>query len=156
MASSATASPDRPELTRSEIEDIRVAFELFDTEGKGKIESKDLQEVIESLGLAKHNAANLVDILGKESSELDFDRFVTLLTMRMGDDKDDLRRVFDLFDENQTGYITIDDLKRIAADLGEAMSEEELQEMIDRADTQEKGKVSPEEFYTIMTKKLFS
>jgi Ca2+-binding EF-hand superfamily protein len=34
------------------------------------------------------------------------------------------------------------------------MSDDELQEMINRADTDKDGKVSFEEFYAIMTKKI--
>jgi len=38
--------------------------------------------------------------------------------------------------------------------LGEAISEEELQELITRADVDQDGLVSEEEFYTILTRKI--
>jgi Ca2+-binding EF-hand superfamily protein len=45
-------------------------------------------------------------------------------------------------------------LRRVAQDLGESLSEEELQELITRADTDHDGLVSEEEFYTIVTRKV--
>jgi Ca2+-binding EF-hand superfamily protein len=39
-------------------------------------------------------------------------------------------------------------------DLGEEISEEELQEMIDRADLDRDGLVNFDEFYTILTRKI--
>ena len=40
--------------------------------------------------------------------------------------------------------------------LGETMTDEELQEMIDRADSNGDGAVSMDDFYNIMTKKTFA
>lgn len=44
----------------------------------------------------------------------------------------------------------------MAKELGETIDDGELQEMIERADTDNDGLVSEEEFYNIMTKKTFS
>mmetsp|Transcript_37224 Transcript_37224/g.90328 ORF Transcript_37224/g.90328 Transcript_37224/m.90328 type:complete len:285 (+) Transcript_37224:67-921(+) len=60
----------------------------------------------------------------------------TTVTGSMNDDEEDSRSIaaiFDLFDTDGKGYITIDDLYRISVDLGEQMTPEELEEMIRRA-----------------------
>jgi len=44
----------------------------------------------------------------------------------------------------------------VAKELGETIDDSELQEMVERADTDNDGLVSEEEFYNIMTKKTFS
>ena len=44
----------------------------------------------------------------------------------------------------------------MAHELGENMDDAELLEMIDRADTDQDGQISSEEFYTIMTQKTFA
>lgn len=44
----------------------------------------------------------------------------------------------------------------MAKELGETIDESELQEMIERADTNGDGLVSEEEFYNIITKKTFA
>jgi centrin-1 len=57
---------------------------------------------------------------------------------------------------NNSGYISIKNLRRVAKELGETIDDPELQEMIERADNDNDGLVSEEEFYNIMTKKTFS
>jgi centrin-1 len=41
---------ERPGLTEDEIEEIREAFNLFDTDGSGTIDPKELKAAMESLG----------------------------------------------------------------------------------------------------------
>lgn len=62
-------------------------------------------------------------------------------------------KVFNLFDDDGTGRISLRNLKRVAKELGENMTDAELMEMIERADTDQDGEISGEEFYSIMTKK---
>lgn len=55
-------------------------------------------------------------------------------------------------DDDETGKISFRNLKRVAMELGESISDEELQEMIDEADRNGDGEVSQDEFITIMEK----
>jgi len=61
-------------------------------------------------------------------------------------------KAFRLFDDDNTGKISLKNLKRVARELGEAMTEEELQEMIDEADRNGDGEIDEEEFVRIMKK----
>ena len=63
--------------------------------------------------------------------------------------------MFRLFDDDNTGTVTLKNLRRVARELGETMTDEELQEMVDRADSNGDGAVSADDFYNIMTKKTF-
>jgi centrin-1 len=63
--------------------------------------------------------------------------------------------VFNLFDDDQSEKISIKNLKRVARELGESMTDAELTEMIERADADNDGEINFEEFYAIMTKKTF-
>lgn len=58
-------------------------------------------------------------------------------------------RAFDLFDSEGKGRITVDDLRRVARELGEGLEEEELNAMIEEFDLEGKGGVGKEEFATI-------
>ncbi len=51
------------------------------------------------------------------------------------------------------GKISFKKLKRVAKELGENMTDKQLQKMIDVADTDKDGEVSQEEFISIMQKK---
>lgn len=64
---------------------------------------------------------------------------------------DEIRRVFKLFDDDETGRISFRNLKRVARELGENMTDEELQEMINKADLDGDGEVNEDEFMRIMT-----
>ena len=60
-----------------------------------------------------------------------------------------------MFDDDNTGKITLKNLKRVARELGETMTDDELLEMIERADKDKDGEICFDEFYEIMTKKTF-
>jgi centrin-1 len=151
---------ERPGLTEDEIEEIKEAFDLFDTDGSGTIDPRELKAAMQSLGFEAKNATiyQMVSDLDKDGSgAIDFDEFLDMMTARMSDKdtKDDISKVFRLFDDDKTGYISIKNLRRVAKELGETMTDEELMEMIERADSDGDGQVSLEDFYNIMTKKAF-
>ena len=75
------------------------------------------------------------------------------------DPKEEMLRTFRLFtgrkDEKEfpdPGFIGFDELKKVAKDLGERMTDEELKGMIELADKDNDGKVGPNEFMKIMKK----
>ena len=64
---------------------------------------------------------------------------------------DSVTQIFKLFDEDATGKISFRNLKRIAQEIGETLTDEELQEMIDEADRDGDGLISTDEFYRILS-----
>ena len=156
-----TKQYERPGLSSDEIEEIREAFNLFDSDGSGTIDPKELTSAMESLGFEAKNQTiyqMIKDIDKDGSGAIDFDEFLDMMTAKMSDKdtKEDINKVFKLFDDDTSGKISMKNLKRVARELGETMNDAELQEMIDRADTDQDGEISPDEFYLIMTKKTFT
>ena len=68
------------------------------------------------------------------------------------DSREEIVKAFRLFDDDETGKISFRNLKRVAMELGESITDEELQEMIDEADRDGDGEVSQDEFVRIMEK----
>lgn len=63
-----------------------------------------------------------------------------------------INRIFDLFDDDRTGSINLNNIRRVAKELGETMNASELEEMLQRAATNGR-EISREDFYNIMTKR---
>jgi hypothetical protein len=73
---------ERPGLSEEEISEIREAFDLFDTDGSGTIDPKELKAAMQSLGFEAKNAtiyAMVQDIDKDGSGQIDFDECEYLL-----------------------------------------------------------------------------
>ena len=57
-----------------------------------------------------------------------------MMTSKQSQDesRDDIRLVFNVFDEDGQGQVSLRELRRVAQELGETVSDEVLQDMIDR------------------------
>ena len=148
-------------LTEDEVMEIKEAFDLFDTDKSGEIDTDELKQALSNLGIDAKNQTlqNMINDIDKnQSGTIDFDECIEMMTAKMSDKdtREDLKKVFDLFlgDDEKADKIELKHLKRVAKELNENMSEDELNEMITRADTDRDGKVSFDEFYNIMTKKI--
>lgn len=66
------------------------------------------------------------------------------------DPAEEVERALLLFDPDQRGYIDVEDIRRVARELGETgLEDEEIQAMIDEFDYDGNGTVSKEAFYAI-------
>jgi centrin-3 len=66
------------------------------------------------------------------------------------DPEEEIRKAFRLFDEDGSGKISVKNLKRVARELGETLSEDELAAMIEEFDKDGDGLINEEEFTYIM------
>ncbi|KDD75499.1 hypothetical protein H632_c654p0 [Helicosporidium sp. ATCC 50920] len=135
----------------------REAFDLFDTDGSGTIDIRELKVAMRALGFEpkKEEIRKLMTDLDKDGSGvMDYEEFLSVMTSKMGerDSREEILKAFRLFDDDETGKISLKNLKRVAKELGENITDEELQEMIDEADRDGDGEVSEEEFFRIMKK----
>lgn len=165
----------RSELTEEQKQEIKEAFDLFDTEGSGYIDAKELKVAMRALGFEpkKEEIKKMIAEVDREGrGVIEFQDFLDLMTVKMvisslkssflltnlifnqaeRDPRDEILKAFRLFDDDNTGKISLKNLKRVARELGEAMTEEELQEMIDEADRDGDGEICEEEFVRIMKK----
>ena len=63
-----------------------------------------------------------------ENDGITFDEFKSVMTGRMHqkDSKEEIMKIFSLFDEDNQGKISFRNLKKIAQELGETLSDEDL------------------------------
>mmetsp|Transcript_39513 Transcript_39513/g.86189 ORF Transcript_39513/g.86189 Transcript_39513/m.86189 type:complete len:175 (+) Transcript_39513:66-590(+) len=154
---------ERPGLKQDEIEEIKEAFDLFDTDQSGEIDLKELKAAMSSLGYESKNETifTMLSELDKDgNASLDFGEFLELMAGKEGKEdketKEEVNKVFALFDIDHKGHMTVRDVARVARELGERLSMEELTEIVRRACSDEASlEIYPEDFYTVMTKKTF-
>jgi centrin-1 len=144
-------------LSEEQKQEIREAFDLFDTDGSGTIDAKELKVAMRALGFEpkKEEVKKMIaDVDADGTGCIGFEDFLSLMTQKMmeRDPREEMMKAFRLFDDDETGKISFKNLKRVAKELGESITDEELQEMIDEADRDGDGEVSVEEFLRIMKK----
>ena len=145
-------------LTDEEITEIKEAFDLFDIEKTGFIETEDLKNAMETQGFAYKSPTifKMVCELDVENKrKVDFDEFLALMTDHYIEEgsKKEAQKVFNLFDVDHTGFIELKNLKKIAKELGETLDDDDIIELITKTDKDGDGKVSFDEFYHVMSKK---
>ena len=146
-------------LDEEAMEEIKEAFNLFDTESRGSIDVRELKAAFRALGfqVKKVEIRQMFIDMDKDlsSAMVSSDEFVEMVTPRMQnrDSREEIMKVFALFDDDNTGAISFKNLKRVANELGESLTDEELQEMIDEADRDGDGVINEEEFYRVMRKR---
>merc|ERR1712149_56164 len=144
-------------LSEEQIEEIREAFNLFDADNSGAIDIRELKAAMRALGfeVKKEELKKMIsDIDNDGNGSIEFAEFLEMMTGKMGekDTREDIEKVFKLFDDDNTGKISLRNLRRVAQELGENV-EEELQDMINQADRDGDGEINVDEFYRIMKKK---
>ena len=81
-------------------------------------------------------------------------RFGFKLVHFQGEDtREDLIKVFKLFDDDKTGTVSFKNLKRVCQELGENMTDDELKEMMDWADKDGDGVLNEDEFINAVMRK---
>merc|ERR1711987_23927 len=101
-------APAKPKgLTDDQIQEIREAFDLFNTDGSGTIDAKELKVAMRALGLdaKKDEIRRMINDIDKDGSgTIDFNEFLNMMTARMGDrdSREEIVKVFRLFDDDET------------------------------------------------------
>ena len=117
-----TTKVEKSGLSNDEVDEIRQAFDLFDTNGTGKIDPKELKAAMQSLGFDTKNPTIYTLIADLDTPEaaknggVNFDDFVGSINNKLGDkeSKEGIHRIFELFiDDPNADTITLSSLKKI-------------------------------------------
>ncbi|CAB0018333.1 unnamed protein product [Nesidiocoris tenuis] len=134
-------------LSEDQVAEFKEAFMLFDKDEDGAITMAELGVVMRSLGQRPtetelRDMVNGVDQDGNGSIE--FNEFLQMMSKKMkgAEGEDELREAFRVFDKNNDGLISNSELRHVMTNLGEKLSDEEVDDMIKEADLDGDGMVN--------------
>jgi Ca2+-binding EF-hand superfamily protein len=153
----------RQELTEKQKKDIKEAFDLFDADGSGVIDIKELKVALRALGFEpkKDEIKRLISEINSEQKDkentnsIDYTEFLQIMTAKMNEkeSEEEIQRAFQLFAFEDKKTISFDNLKKIAMELGETMTDDELKLMISEANGGDKTyTVTEEQFAQVLTR----
>ncbi|CAF4077169.1 unnamed protein product [Rotaria sp. Silwood2] len=127
------------QLTDEQIAEFKEAFSLFDKDGDGTITTKEFGTVMRSLG-QNPTEAELQDMINEVDADgngtIDFPEFLTLMARKMKDtdSEEEILEVFRIFDKDGSGFISAAEFRYVMTNLGETLTDEELDDMLREAD----------------------
>lgn len=145
-------------LTEDQVAEFKEAFMLFDKDEDGTISMSELGVVMRSLGQrpSETELRNMVDAFDQNGNgTIEFNEFLQMMSkkMKIPDGEDELKEAFKVFDKNNDGLISASELRHVMTNLGEKLSEAEVDDMMKEADMDGDGMVNYTEFVMILTKR---
>ena len=142
-------------ITDDQRKDFQDIFDQFDKDKDGKISGKELANAMISMG--QNPTDDEINEMMREfdlnqDGLIDFEEFMILMTKSSPDTQteDEVINAFRVFDKEGNGLIASSELKHIMMTIGDKMTEEEADEMVNEADIDEDGMINYEEFVRMM------
>lgn len=150
-------SKTKGELTDDQKAEIEEAFRLLDVDGDGLISTHDIKIALRSIGFepTKKEILHMIDDADASANGvISLPVFIRMMTKKRDEMNPDeeIRRAFKLFADEESNGIRLADIKRVSLELGEALTDEELRDIIEEADRDNDGIISFEEFVYVMRK----
>ncbi len=151
-------------LSAEEIEKIKQAFEIYDSNGTGKIDPKELKTAMLSLGFNNKNPTLYQVVVELDTPEneknggITFEALIDAINenLRQSETEEEYRRIFDsIIDDPTSETINLNSLKKIAKEVGDEYSDEELKDLIQKS-AKNKEELTFTDFCDIMNKKSFT
>jgi len=147
---------DVSKLGEEMTDELRQAFQKFDKEKKGRINIQELGRVMRYMG-SNPSFNELNDMLRDYGSAgmMTVDGFLQMMAKDLKDDSNeqDLIEAFQVFDKDGKGYISVMELRNILLNLGEKLTDSEVEDMLRRAAITGDGSVDYTAFVRSMINK---
>jgi calmodulin len=117
-------------------QEAKELFSLFDRDGNGKIDARELGTLIRSLGenpTETEVQAMIKSVDDNHNGVLEFHEFRNLMQTQTFEpiSKDDLINIFRAFDKDNTGKLLGEDVKQIVISGGEKLTPQEADEILE-------------------------
>ena len=135
-----------------DLNEFREDFKQFFP--SGFITAKELGTVMSALGKQNVIEDELTDMIKEVENTLQINEnaFINLMAKKLksSDTEEELIEAFKVFDRDGNGLISPGELKHVMTNLGEKMTDEEIELMIEEADQDKDGLVNYQDFVKMM------
>ena len=159
-------SKSKNPITKEQVEKLKKEFLALDVDGDGTITVKELEKVLRSLrGKLKASEADIKKALKEIDKDgdgtIDLEEYVKSRKGKTNQDlihralvqRSKVRKEFERFDKDNSGFITKDELMEvISTRAGVKISPDQIDQMMRDSDENNDGKINYEEFVFLMTK----
>ncbi|BFZ21240.1 hypothetical protein BsWGS_24279 [Bradybaena similaris] len=148
-------------LTDAERKEIREAFEILDEDGDGKLSLDDIKILLQSqfMVLTGNQVTDALKGIARDGSGAiefaEFEKYVVENNLHKPTEEEygsEMRDAFEMFDKDHNGYIGVQEFKTFMATMNGKMSDEQIMEIMNEADTNGDGKIDFQEFCVYMSK----
>jgi arginase len=136
------------ELSSEQTAEFRRVFDLFDSDGDGRLTRGEIQDALEVLGqsISRTDADRLLGSLDAEGAVRP-EAFIGWMASRGDLDLEaDLRAVFDLLDTDRSGTLSRDELALFIRAVSSSATAEDVERVVKLADKSENGTIELSEF----------
>mmetsp|Transcript_59347 Transcript_59347/g.130014 ORF Transcript_59347/g.130014 Transcript_59347/m.130014 type:complete len:174 (-) Transcript_59347:61-582(-) len=126
-------------------EEMKIAWDFFDTRGTGKLTSTDLRKKLATF--YKNVSSKEIKFLLNNQPEITFDELYALLMDNQLTNFDPVKEAFKVYDPNDTGFVDMSIVKEFFANLGYGdISDEDAKIILETADADKDGRIGLEDF----------
>ncbi|VDM46471.1 unnamed protein product [Toxocara canis] len=153
---------DGTEYTKSEVQEYKQLFSMFDTDGSGAIGNDELKQAMMSIGLHTNDQEidNLICEVDEDGNgEIDFAEFCACMKKSQSlvktSNEEIVRQCFEIFDQDGNGVITESEFKYVAKEIG-GFDEKLAESVFNELDISSNGHLTAEQFATVVDDYLLS
>jgi calmodulin len=145
-------------LTNEKLTELRQAFMLFDYTKSGRISSRDIGPVVRSVGL-KPSEAEIHEIqaqVQQMGGDVDLATLVELVSAKVtnppAERPEALREMFSIYDKENRGSISVQEMRHLLTSVGEKLTEEEADQLLKVSGCVVNGQVQYDKFIQVVLK----
>jgi Ca2+-binding EF-hand superfamily protein len=140
-------------LSTEQIDEYYECFRYYDRDGDQKLDAQEVVTCLRALGInmSQREMREVPEQIG--DGKVDWHRFLAIIAPK-GNRKttqDDIRQAFNVFDKEQSGRISIDELTHVITTLGpDKLSPEQVAALVRDAGLPPAGRINYQEFVSLL------
>lgn len=146
-------------LEEDKIKECRIVFDEFDKDKDGNILTSDLGDVMRIVGAApsEEEIDQIIEEIESNGDNLvNFETFLKIFENQLQnqDSEEDIINEFKKLDNNGNGTINENDLRKLMSNYENALSENEIEQILEEANVDEDGNIDYIRFTQVLLGKI--